>query len=61
MISELFAKYQFGAIHRYAGRYGKVMNRALCSAESEMFRRIRDIPPFIPARNSACQCQTKCD
>ena len=25
MISELFAKYQFGAIHRYAGRYGKVM------------------------------------
>ena len=39
MISELFAKYQFGAIHIADNTDGTVANHALCSAESEIFRR----------------------
>ena len=38
MISELFGKYQFGALHTADISDGKVMNRAVCSAESELFR-----------------------
>ena len=35
MISQLFAKYQFGAIHAADTTDGKVTNRALLSTESE--------------------------
>ena len=36
MISEQFAKYQCGAIHAAGIRDGKVTDRAICSAESEI-------------------------
>ena len=50
MISELFVKCQFGAMYTASGLTdGKVTNRGLCSAESEIFGRIRDIPLIIPA------------
>ena len=38
MISELFAKYQFGAMYTADITDGKFKNRALYSAESEIFR-----------------------
>ena len=41
MSSELFAKYQFGRItHSGLLQTVKVTNRALCSVESEIFRRL---------------------
>ena len=37
MISELFAKYKFGAIHTFDITDCKVMNSAMLSGESEIF------------------------
>ena len=50
MISELFAKYQSGATHTADITYGKVTNRALGSAEFEIFCRLHH-PPSIVARS----------
>ena len=43
MITELFAKYQIGAIHTADIIDGKVTNQALCSSKSERFCRL-----FLP-------------
>ena len=49
MISELFAEYQFGAIHivDIIITNCKVTNRALCSAESKIVRRLYPPHPLF--------------
>ena len=46
MFSELFAKYEFGAIHTADIKDSKVANRLDCSAESDIFRQLLH-PVFV--------------
>ena len=46
MISELFTKYQFVAIHTADITDGNVTNQALGSAESDIFCRVY-LPPIL--------------
>ena len=56
MICQLYAKYQFGAIHTADTTYGKVTNRALLSAESEKVHRL-----YLPTiRQASIRCDTHC-